>query len=181
MVLEGVNDGTFLGHTLTVKSPPITTKKLIEALLCRLQPDLSLTERVVLSARANAHVPRISLSVSLFHDYFLPDLIRNILPQSPPRSFTKQEMLSASFLIPPFLNAGNPLVSLCFIYYIQCGGCRAGARGRAPSTLRPRINNDFLYCSTSASAVADGAENEERKMTINDRNNRRIMQLDDAN
>ena len=131
MVLEGVNDGTFLRHTLTVKSPPITTKKLIEALLCRLQPDLSLTERVVLSARANAHVPRISLSVSLFHDYFLPDLIGNILAQIFPRSFTKQEMLSASFLMPPFLNAGNPLVSLCFIYYIQCGVCRAGARGKA--------------------------------------------------
>ncbi len=34
----------------------------------------------------------------------------------------------------------------------------------SPSTPRPRIN-DFLYCSTSASAVADEAENEEFVMT----------------
>ena len=48
--------------------------------LCLLQPDLSLPEWATLPARVSAHAPQFLWSPS---HYFLSDLIRNVVPQSP--------------------------------------------------------------------------------------------------
>ena len=98
--------------------------------------------------------------------------------------FKKQEILSLSFLATLFFLKMPETRALFIIFNVVFVGQVLAVEPldldflallllilvSSPLTPRPRIN-DFLYCSTSASAVADGADNEERKMTIRDRNN----------